>query len=113
MEVRAAQGSLAITLALALSILASACGGSTTTVTVTVAPPSPRVVPLVIGLRQALAVQKERDQLGESHKLLGIILLEMGAISSEQLIEILKKMNNAASGEGRIPGENGRARRRP
>jgi beta-lactam-binding protein with PASTA domain len=58
MELRAAQVFLAVTLALALPILASACGGSTTTVTVTVAPPSPRVVPLVIGLRQALAVQK-------------------------------------------------------
>jgi beta-lactam-binding protein with PASTA domain len=58
MEVPAAQVFLAITLALALSILATACAGSTTTVTVSVAPPSPRVVPLVIGLRQALAVQK-------------------------------------------------------
>ncbi len=48
-------------------------------------------------LEKALAVQKQRDQQGESHKLLGIILLEMGAISSDQLIEVLKKMNNSAS----------------
>ena len=52
-------------------------------------------------LEKALHVQRERDQQGGSHKLLGIILLEMGAISSDQLIEILKKMNAAAS--GRLP----------
>jgi hypothetical protein len=49
-------------------------------------------------LEKALDVQKQRDQQGESHKLLGIILLEMGAISSDQLIEVLKKMNSSASG---------------
>src|SRR5947207_1333067 len=47
-----------IALVSALPILASACGGHTTTVTVTVAPPSPRVVPFVLGLRETLAVQK-------------------------------------------------------
>ncbi|MEZ0230078.1 MAG: hypothetical protein ACAI25_15755 [Planctomycetota bacterium] len=52
-------------------------------------------------LEKALVVQRERDQQGGSHKLLGIILLEMGAISSDQLIEILKKMNASAS--GRLP----------
>jgi hypothetical protein len=58
-----------------------------------------------VALEKALAVQKERDQHGESHKLLGIILLEMGAISSEHLIEILKVMNGSA----RLPqqGNNG------
>ena len=48
-------------------------------------------------LEKALVLQKERDQIGESHKLLGIILLEMGAISSEQLIGILKKMNGSSA----------------
>jgi hypothetical protein len=52
-------------------------------------------------LEKALSVQKERDQQGESHKLLGIILLEMGAISSEHLIEILKVMNGSA----RLPSQ--------
>ncbi|MBI3726365.1 hypothetical protein HY251_20760 [bacterium] len=47
-------------------------------------------------LEKALTIQKERDAHGESHKLLGIILLEMGAISSEQLIEVLKKMSASA-----------------
>ena len=54
-------------------------------------------------LDKALQVQKARDQQGESHKLLGIILLEQGAISSDQLIEVLKTMNGS-SGEGRISG---------
>jgi hypothetical protein len=59
-------------------------------------------------LERALHVQRERDQQGGSHKLLGIILLEMGAISSDQLIEILKKMNGSAS--SRLPqnGTNGK-----
>jgi beta-lactam-binding protein with PASTA domain len=47
-----------IALASALTILVSACGGRTTTVTVTVAPPSSRVVPFVLGLRERLAVLK-------------------------------------------------------
>jgi hypothetical protein len=68
-------------------------------------------------LEKALVLQKERDQNGESHKLLGIILLEMGAISSEQLIGILKKMNSSTSEQrafepraferGAEPGTNG------
>ncbi len=41
----------------------------------------------------ALHVQRERDGHGESHKLLGLILLEMGALSNQQLIETLKRIN--------------------
>jgi hypothetical protein len=52
-------------------------------------------------LDKALTLQRARDTKGESHKLLGIILLEMGAISSEQLIDILKHMNTSASGRVR------------
>src|SRR2546421_5501144 len=54
-------------------------------------------------LEKALTVQHERDKKGESHKLLGIILLEMGAISSDQLIGILKIMNGSQADE-RIMG---------
>ena len=57
-------------------------------------------------LEKALVVQRDRDQQGGSHKLLGIILLEMGAISSDQLIEILKKMNASASGRLPANGQN-------
>lgn len=39
----------------------------------------------------ALRVQRERAERGESHKLLGLILLELGAIDTEQLIDILKR----------------------
>jgi len=42
---------------------------------------------------RALALQRERDGVGDSHKLLGLILLEMGEISSEQLIDTLQRMN--------------------
>lgn len=41
----------------------------------------------------ALKIQRDRDGIGESHKLLGLILLEMGAISNDQLIGILKRIN--------------------
>ena len=34
--------------------------------------------------------------MGESHQLLGLILLEMGAISNEQLIATLRRMNDEA-----------------
>jgi UDP-glucose-4-epimerase GalE len=44
-------------------------------------------------VEKALAIQRERDGIGESHKLLGLILLEMGAISNEQLIDTLQQMN--------------------
>ena len=44
-------------------------------------------------LERALEIQRERDGIGESHKLLGLVLLEMGAISSEQLIATLKQIN--------------------
>ncbi|MGE0712040.1 MAG: UDP-glucose 4-epimerase GalE [Planctomycetota bacterium] len=47
-------------------------------------------------VEEALAVQRERDGVGESHQLLGLILLEMGAISSAQLIEALRRMSAPA-----------------
>ena len=45
-------------------------------------------------VEKALEVQRQRDGVGESHKLLGLILLEMGAISNEQLIATLRRMND-------------------
>jgi len=47
-------------------------------------------------IERALAIQRERDGIGESHKLLGLILLEMGAISNQQLIETLQQMTTTA-----------------
>jgi hypothetical protein len=44
---------------------------------------------------EALGIQRDRDGVGESHKLLGLILLEMGAISNEQLIRTLKQMQSS------------------
>lgn len=43
---------------------------------------------------EALSIQRDRDGVGESHKLLGLILLEMGAISNDQLIRTLKQMQS-------------------
>ncbi len=40
---------------------------------------------------KALRAQRESDERGEPHKLIGIVLLEMGIISSTQLIQILKE----------------------
>lgn len=41
-------------------------------------------------VQRALEIQRQRDGEGESHKLLGLILLEMGVIDNEQLIETLR-----------------------
>ncbi|MBI4230298.1 MAG: hypothetical protein HY608_05630 [Planctomycetes bacterium] len=42
-------------------------------------------------VEDALRAQRETDQAGHPHKLIGIVMLEMGFLSSTQLIEILKE----------------------
>lgn len=44
-------------------------------------------------IEKALLVQKERDRVGSPHKLLGIIMLELGMLSSTQLLDILREMD--------------------
>lgn len=44
-------------------------------------------------IEEALRIQRDRDGVGESHKLLGLILLEMGEISSDQLIATLRRIS--------------------
>lgn len=39
---------------------------------------------------QALKVQQEQDRRGERHRLLGIIMIGEGLLSTAQLIEMLK-----------------------
>ena len=41
-------------------------------------------------VKMALEVQKEMDAIGEKHKLIGVIMLELGMLTSEQILEILK-----------------------
>jgi hypothetical protein len=41
-------------------------------------------------IEDALKAQRERVARGETHKLIGLVLLEKGAIDTEQLIDILK-----------------------
>ena len=43
-------------------------------------------------LEEALKIQRERHARGMSHRLIGLILLEMGAIGNAQLIDILKNL---------------------
>lgn len=43
---------------------------------------------------EALSLQRERDGIGEAHQFLGLILLEMGAISSAQLIQALRAVQS-------------------
>lgn len=45
-------------------------------------------------LCDALDIQKRRVDSGESHKLLGLILLELGHIDNEQLIQILREFED-------------------
>jgi hypothetical protein len=46
-------------------------------------------------LTEALKRQLKRIERGESHKMLGMILLEMGHIDNEQLIQILRLYERA------------------
>ena len=41
----------------------------------------------------ALTQQKEIAQSGAPHKLIGMIMLEMGALGTTELIDILREMN--------------------
>jgi hypothetical protein len=45
----------------------------------------------------ALARQKELAQTGAAHKLIGMIMLEMGALGTTELIEVLREMNTPAA----------------
>ncbi len=47
-------------------------------------------------LSDALRRQKARVENGESHKLLGLILLELGHIDNQQLIAILREFEGEA-----------------
>ena len=41
----------------------------------------------------ALAIQKELKQKGAPHKLIGMVMLEMGALGTTELIDVLREMN--------------------
>lgn len=46
-------------------------------------------------VQNALAHQRELRERGEKHKLIGLILLEMGALGTTELIDILKILDVA------------------
>ncbi|OHB74211.1 MAG: hypothetical protein A2Z34_10280 [Planctomycetes bacterium RBG_16_59_8] len=46
---------------------------------------------------EALHFQRQLAQRGEKHKLIGIIMLEMGMLGTTELIDILKEMEVAAA----------------
>ena len=48
----------------------------------------------------ALQVQKEMDSRGERHKLIGVIMLDLGMLTSEQIVDILKAFEEHASRDG-------------
>ncbi|WP_372368761.1 3-deoxy-8-phosphooctulonate synthase [Candidatus Uabimicrobium sp. HlEnr_7] len=43
-------------------------------------------------VEKALTIQRKMDEDGEEHKLLGIIMLEQGMLNSDQLLELLKDL---------------------
>jgi hypothetical protein len=45
-------------------------------------------------LQDALTNQRMRGEAGKSHKLLGLILLELGHIDNQQLIDILRQFES-------------------
>jgi hypothetical protein len=42
---------------------------------------------------EALARQKDIAAAGAAHKLIGMVMLEMGALGTTELIEVLREMN--------------------
>ncbi len=47
-------------------------------------------------VEEALAIQRTRDMEGRRHQLLGLILIEIGALSNNQLIDALKDLQAEA-----------------
>lgn len=45
---------------------------------------------------KALKLQDEQDERGERHRLLGILMIQEGILSTAQLIEMLKELQPAA-----------------
>ena len=46
-------------------------------------------------LEEALAIQAEEDKMGKEHRLLGLIMLEMGYLTTTELIEVLRHLDEA------------------
>jgi len=46
-------------------------------------------------LEEALAIQKEEDKMGKQHRLLGLIMLEMGYLTTTELIDVLRHIDEA------------------
>ena len=44
------------------------------------------------GVERALKFQRDIDERGEPHKLIGIVMLEMGMLNSEQLLDCLQTL---------------------
>ncbi|MEK7865825.1 MAG: hypothetical protein AAB434_04025 [Planctomycetota bacterium] len=57
-------------------------------------------------VEQALATQKRAQGNGQAHKLIGMHLLDAGALTSEQLIEVLREMERQRA---TVPTATGRA----
>ncbi len=49
-------------------------------------------------LRHALTVQRERRERGEGHTLIGCLLVELGYLTPEQVVEILGEHDRLTSG---------------
>ncbi len=46
-------------------------------------------------LEEALAIQEQEDKMGKQHRLLGLIMLEMGYLTTTELIEVLRHIDEA------------------
>lgn len=53
----------------------------------------------------ALKLQHEEKTKKNKHRLIGIIMLQMGVLGNEQLIEILREIENQASKSASLPSE--------
>ncbi|HXX93266.1 MAG TPA: hypothetical protein VEN81_06505 [Planctomycetota bacterium] len=49
-----------------------------------------------VQVTEALARQKSIVQTGSAHKLIGMIMLEMGALGTTELIDVLRELNSPA-----------------
>jgi hypothetical protein len=52
-------------------------------------------------VKQALEIQREMRRSGEGHKLIGVLLVELGYLSPDQVVEVLETYDAERAAEAR------------
>lgn len=56
----------------------------------------------VTQVKQALEIQREMRRSGEGHKLIGVLLVELGYISADKVVEVLEAYDAERAAEARL-----------